>query len=284
MCLKLIYSVLLGLIQGVAEFLPISSSGHLALFENLFGMEALQELDNSALFNVLLHFGTLVAVFVFYWRDICAMAGQIGPLVRALCTDRGNPAEGRVPRRQLLLIILATLPLFVVAIFHSALEALNGKPLFIGCMLLITGLLLWLADRAKPGKKHAGNITGRDALLIGCAQALAVLPGLSRSGTTITAGVFRGLERPYAVRFSFLMSILSVLGAVVLKLLDVIGGETVNLSLLPFYFVGMAVAGVTGYFSLHLLKKVADKGRFGGFAYYCWGVGALTVFLTVVLR
>ena len=282
--MKLLYSVLLGLIQGVAEFLPISSSGHLALFENLFGLAALRELDNSALFNVLLHFGTLMAVFVFYWRDVRAMAGQLGPLVRALCTGRDSPAGGRVPRRQLLLIIIATLPLFVVAIFHKALESLNDKPLFIGCMLLVTGLLLWLSDRAKPGAKHAGSLTARDALFIGCAQALAVLPGLSRSGTTITAGVFRGLKRPYAVRFSFLMSILSVLGAVALKLLDVLGGEGVDIALLPYYLVGMAVAGVTGYFSLRFLKKLADKGRFGGFAYYCWGVGALTVFLSVILR
>lgn len=282
--MNILYSILLGIVQGVAEFLPISSSGHLALFENILGAEAMAALDGSAMFNVMLHLATLAAVVVAYWPDVRGMVVELVGMIRGLARHEGL-SGGDMPRRRLvLMIVVSTLPLIVIVPFHHALETLNDVPWFIGAALIMTGLLLFIADRMPQGNKSERDMTVLDALVIGVAQAVATIPGLSRSGTTITAGMSRGLTREFAVRFSFLMSLLSVLGAVLLKLIDV-AKEGFDASLLPAYLIGMAVAGVTGYLSIKLLQKlVVRKGRFGGFAYYCWGVGALSIVLSLILK
>lgn len=282
--MDMLYAAFLGLVQGVAEFLPISSSGHLALFENLFGMEALESMGGSALFNILLHFATLVAVIIAYWSDVKEMCVEGVGMVKSVFRREPILGQGEpVPaRRMVLMIIAATLPLFVIVPFQDALEALNEKPGFIGLALIVTGVLLFLSDRMRRGSKTERDMTVADALIVGLAQGLATIPGLSRSGTTITVGMSRGFERDFAVRFSFLMSLLSVTGAVVLKIFDVIE-EGVDASLLPMYLVGMVIAGVTGYFCIKLLQKIIQKGRFGGFSYYCWAVGALSIVLSLVL-
>jgi undecaprenyl-diphosphatase len=282
--MNILNAILLGLVQGVAEFLPISSSGHLALVENILGAQAVAEMDSSALFNILLHLATLVAVIIAYWADVRAMAVEGVAMVKGLGKGQ-SLSEGNIPARRLIvMIVVATVPLFVIVPFNDAIEKLNAMPWFIGLALIVTGTLLYIADRMPKGTKTEKNMTLVDALVIGLAQAVATLPGLSRSGTTITAGMSRGLNREFAVRFSFLMSLLSVLGAVVLKVISALG-EPVDGSLIPAYLIGMVVAGVTGYLSIRLLQKlVVDKGRFGGFAYYCWGVGALSVILSLVLK
>lgn len=285
--MNIFYGVLLGLIQGVAEFLPISSSGHLALAETILGAgkggAAVAAMDGNAFFNIMLHLATLVAVVIAYWDDVRDMILECVDMIRGL--GRGESLASRnVPtRRLILMIIVATLPLFVIVPFHHAIESLNNIPWFIGVALLVTGLLLYLSDRMPRGGKTERDITIVDALVIGLAQGLATIPGLSRSGTTITAGMSRGLNREFAVKFSFLMSLLSVLGAVVLSVVDVIK-DGVDTSILPACLVGMVVAGVTGYFCIRLLQKIVRKGRFGGFAYYCWGVGALSILLALVLK
>lgn len=276
-------AILLGLVQGVAEFLPISSSGHLALIENILGAESLAAMDSSAFFNILLHLATLVAVVAAYWGDVRDMAVECVDIVRDVSRGR-SLSTGNIPtRRLILMIIIATIPLFIIAPFHDQVEKLNAVPWFIGAALMVTGLLLFIADRMPRGDKNERDMTVMDAVVVGIAQAVATIPGLSRSGTTITAGMSRGFERKFAVRFSFLISLLSVLGAVLLKLMDVIE-EGLDTALLPACLVGMVVAGVTGYLSIKLLQKIVGRGRFGGFAYYCWGVGALSIILSLILK
>ncbi len=276
--MEYLYAVFMGLLQGVTEFLPVSSSGHLSLFQNFFGGK---EPDN--LFNVLLHFATLLAVCVVYRKDIWQMILEFFRGLKALATPGGR--KGRVPpARQLVwMVILGTLPLFIVLPFKSKVEALGGSTLFIGCALLVTGLLLFASDRFARCQKTERTMTVADALLIGCGQALAVVPGLSRSGTTITAGVARGLDRPFAVRYSFLLSLPAVLGATLLEVLDVVK-EGIDTALIPQYLVGMAVAAVAGYFAIGLVKLLADKGRFGAFAYYCWAAGIFAIAATFLLK
>ena len=151
-------------------------------------------------------------------------------------------------------------------------------------MLLVTGCLLFLSDRMARGTKTARTATVKDALLVGVAQGIATIPGLSRSGTTISAGMMLGFDRKFAVRYSFLLSLPAVLGATLLKVIDVATGEVeVDLSLLPKYIVGMIVAGVVGYFAIQLVKMMADKGKFGRFAYYCWIVGAVALVASFVI-
>ncbi len=271
-------SVVLGFVQGVAEFLPISSSGHLTLFQHFFGMP-----ETDQLFNVLLHFATLLAVCVVYWRDIWEMIVEFFSFFADLFshrTYRGNPPEAR---RMVLLIIIGTLPLFLVLPIQDRVEAFGNNPIFVCCALLVTGCILFLSDQMARGYKTARNATLLDVLLVGLAQGLATIPGLSRSGCTISTGMVRGFDRKFAVRYSFLMSLPAVLGATLLKVLDVMEMEGgVPAENLPKYLLGMAVAAVVGYFSIQLVRLLADKGRFGAFAFYCWGAGALFILLNVM--
>jgi len=270
-------SAVLGFVQGVAEFLPISSSGHLTLFQHFFGM---QEPDN--LFNILLHFATLLAVCVYYFRDIWEMVVEFFRMLGDMFSrhpSKGNPPEAR---RLILLIIVGTLPLFAIVPIEDKVESLGGNPVFVCCALLVTGCLLFFSDRMARGRKTARNATLGDVFLVGLAQACATIPGLSRSGCTISAGMARGFDRNFAVRYSFLMSLPAVLGATLLKVVKTVkAAEPIAQDLLPKYLLGMAVAGIVGYFSIRLVNLLADKGKFGAFAYYCWGAGILFLLLSL---
>ena len=274
--MSLLSSIILGLIQGVAEFLPISSSGHLAIAEHLLGMTGL---EIPEFFDVLLHLGTLIAVFAAYWEDIRNMVVEFFCGVRDLA-HRTTPTPVPPARRLILLIIVGTLPLLVVLPIKDLVEGLADNMYFVGGALIVTGFLLFASDRVKKGRKTEKNAALVDVLLVGAAQAIATCPGISRSGTTITAGCFVGFDRKFAVRFSFLLSIPAILGANVLSIKDALA--TVVWSEVPVYLVGVAVAAAVGYACIRLLKMIADKGKFGFFAYYCWIVGAITLVLTVI--
>ena len=273
--MSLISSILLGLVQGIAEFLPISSSGHLAIAEKLLG----ESTSIPDFFDVLLHLGTLAAVFAAYWPDIRAMIFEFFQGASDLIHKK-TPVPVPPARRMILLIIVATLPLGLILPVKDTIEAMSDNLYFVSVALLLTGCLLFVSDRVKPGKKTAKNATLRDALLVGFAQAVATCPGISRSGTTITAGCFVGFDRKFAVRYSFLMSIPAILGANILSLKDAIA--TVVVAEIPMYLVGVLVSAVVGYACIRLLKMIADKGKFGFFAYYCWAAGLLTLILTII--
>ena len=267
-------SFLLGLVQGVAEFLPISSSGHLAIAQNLLHLEV----NDGILFDVLLHLGTLVAVVIAYWQDVLDMVREFFAGAHDL-VNRKTPRNLPPARRMILLIIVATLPLFVILPIKDKVEGLYNNMWFIGSALLMTGCLLRLSDRNCRGKKTEKTAAYLDALAVGVAQAIATVPGISRSGMTITAGCLVGFERRFAVRFAFLMSLPAVLGANILSIADAMK-ENVDWSLLPIYMVGVVTAAVSGYLCIRLLKMIAAKGRFGAFAYYCWFMGAVTLLLS----
>ena len=277
--MSLLSAILLGLIQGVTEFLPISSSGHLAIAENLLHMSGSSEVPGF--FDVLLHLGTLVAVFIAYWSDIREMVIELFYGVRDLA-QRSTPTPAPPARRLILLIIVGTLPLFAVLPIKDAVESLAGNMYFVAGALLVTGCLLFASDRVRPGRKTEKSATLLDVLLVGVAQAIATCPGISRSGTTITAGCFVGFDRRFAVRYSFLMSIPAILGANILSLKDAV--TDIIWADVPVYLVGVAVAAAVGYVCIRLLKMIADKGKFGFFAYYCWAVGIVTLILTLVQK
>ena len=269
---------LLGLVQGVAEFLPISSSGHLAIAQNLLGMQEAGSVPEF--FDVLLHLGTLIAVFAAYWKDICEMVVELFRGIGDLA-HRSTPSPVPPARRLILLIVVGTLPLFAVLPIRKAVQGLSDNMVFVGAALIVTGILLFLCDRVRKGRKTERSATWVDALLVGVGQAVATLPGVSRSGMTITAGCFVGYERRFAVRFSFLLSIPAVLGANILSVGDA-ARAGINGAEVPMYLVGVVTAAVVGYLCIRLLKYGADKGRFGAFAYYCWAVGILTLVLQAV--
>ena len=260
----------------MAEFLPISSSGHLSIAQNLLGLNT----EIPEFFDVLLHLGTLMAVFVAYWRDICDMVAElihgVGDLVHGTTPRQVPPA-----RRLILLIIVGTLPLFILLPIHKQVQALSNNMVFIGAALVVTGFLLFACDLVRKGKKTERTATIADVLVVGLGQAIATMPGISRSGMTITTGCFMGFERKFAVRFSFLLSIPAVLGANILSLKDALDTGIIWAEV-PMYVVGVITAAVVGYACIWLLRLVAEKGRFGAFAYYCWAVGLLTLLLNAI--
>lgn len=275
--MSLIIAAILGFIQGLAEFLPISSSGHLAVFQHLFGME---EVDT--LFDVLLHLATLVSICIVFRQDIVDMIREVIGFftdIRHPKPDEGTPKPAR---RLVLMIIIATLPLVIVFPVKDYIDSLSDSTYFIGFAFLITGGMLYLSDRMRVGKKTEKNMSVGDAVKIGLVQAIATLPGISRSGSTITAGMAVGLNRSFAVKFSFLLSLPAVIGATLLELIDAIN-EGVDASRIPAYLLGMVVAGITGYFAIKLVKLLAQEGKFGKFCYYCFAAGIATIVLTIIL-
>ncbi len=277
--MSILDAIILGLVQGVAEFLPISSSGHLAILHNLFNMSDLG--SNHMFFDVLLHFGTLIAICFMYWSDIRAMLGQTIDLLGGRTYD-ANGGRRKFPEARLfMLIIVATLPLVLILPVHKYIEALSNSTIYVGIALVLTGCILLVADKMPKGSKTEKNMLFTDALIVGLCQCVATLPGLSRSGTTITAGIATGHDRSYAVKFSLLMSIPAVLGATLLELIDAVK-TGIDVSLIPAYLFGMIAAMVSGVLSIGILKMIAKKTRFGGFSYYCWIVGVLTIILSLI--
>lgn len=271
-------AIILGLVQGIAEFLPISSSGHLKLFEKLLGLPNLE--TDYIFFDVLLHLGTLIAVLIVYRRSILRLLREIFTMLRLRTPGPGEAPDGP-KRRMIALLIISLLPLFLILPVKDALQSLGSNYLVIGLMLILTGAALYLCDHLPRGRKDEKEMTIWDALLIGLAQSVAVMPGLSRSGMTISAGAARGLDRSYAVEFSFLMSIPTILAAVLLELADAIRAG-IDTAMLPRYLVGVAVAAVSGIAAMRFLQFIAKRNRFGSFAYYCWGAGVVSMFLFLI--
>jgi undecaprenyl-diphosphatase len=285
-------AVLLGIIQGAAEFLPISSSGHLAIFKNLFGLS-----DVSISFDILLHMGTLVAVCLVYWKDIVRLiVDGIGILVDFFYNIYAWIQRKRgmdMPRRRVitsayrkfaLLVVVSTIPTGIMGILLGDVVDVVSKTMLVpGIALLVTGVLLMICDLLPAGSKTPKQTGWGTGLFLGIAQGFAVLPGISRSGTTITAGVFCGLRRDFAVKYSFIMSIPAILGAMVLD-----GKElfTANLAAgeLACYFVGAVVAAVVGYICIKTLLVVVRKKNFRFFAYYCFIVGAIAIVAHFVMN
>lgn len=273
-------AVLLGLVQGVAEFLPISSSGHLSILQNLFGIESAE--NGHMLFDVLLHLATVISVCIFYRKDILEMVREVISWFKPKSSKK-IPSSKSVPpaRRLILMLVIATLPLFLILPVNDYVEQLYYNTFVIGAILILTGFMLFVSDRLEQGRKNEKTMKITDAIIIGVCQAVATIPGLSRSGTTITAGMAVGLNREFAVKFSFLLSIPAILGANILSLADAISENSFDLSLLPAYLIGMVIAGVSGYFALALLKRITQKGKFGNFAYYCWAVGLVSIIVSI---
>ncbi len=261
-------AIFLGVVQALTEFLPVSSSGHLVLTQAWFG-----EHEVDALFTVLLHAATMVAVVVYFRREMAE-------LVLGVTGKRGVtlPFAG-FETKAVWLIVLANIPTAVIGLLVDVfLEDAVSTPFFVGCMLLLTGGLLWMARDRNPVRSIA-EMTAVDALLIGVVQGIAVFPGLSRSGTTIVAAMFLGVERTLAAKFSLLISIPAIAGATLLEMLDV---ETFSGLALGPYLSGMLVAGVVGYWAIHLILVLVKERGFFRFAYYVWPVGVLAI-LTAIL-
>jgi undecaprenyl-diphosphatase len=258
-------AVALGLLQALTEFLPVSSSGHLVLAQQLLGGVG----ETDLLYDVMLHLATTLAIIAYFRHDLAT-------LLRGALRPGGvgsGPFAGR-ERRIIGFILLASLPTAILGLVikRTLIETVT-RPDVVGAMLLATGTLLWVA-RGRGGRRGAREMRPSDALAIGTVQGLAVLPGVSRSGSTITAGVLLGLDRELAARFSFIIAIPAVLGAAGLEALDALSGTLPPLG--PFV-AGMAVAAVAGYLSIGLILWMVRRDRLHLFALYLWPLGAVAI-------
>jgi len=247
--MSILKAVILGIIQGFTEFLPISSSGHLVLLQRVFGLE-----EQMLSFDVILHLGSLVAVFAVFWKDIFDLVKK--------------------PFQNLTyMLIIATIPAVIAGfLLKNQIGSLFEGGIFLAFGFLFTGVLLIYSDKIPRGEKHEMDVKLSDALVIGCVQAIAITPGISRSGSTITAGLHQGLSRETAARFSFLLSIPTILGAAVMTVSDVLGSpEGANILLsagaLPMVF-GFFAALLSGYLSIRFMLDIIKKYKLRYFGYY----------------
>jgi len=260
--MSVILAIILGVVQGVAEFLPVSSSGHLVVLHRVFGFG-----ESSLTFDVVVHLGSFVAVVAVFRKDIFALIKK--------------PVQKMTG-----LLIIGTLPAVIAGLFlknHIENFFRSGIPLAIA--FCVTGVLLLLADRFKPGKKTEKEITYADALIVGMMQAVGIPPGVSRSGATITGALFRGIERKAAARFSFLLAVIAIVGAGALEGIEIItGGVSVASGDIIPMLVGFVVSAAVGYFSVRLLLKLIEACRMKYFSYYVFSLAALILLDAAVLK
>lgn len=285
--MSVLQSILLGIVQGLTEFLPVSSSGHLAIIQNFFKIDT----GSSILFDILLHLGTLLVVFIVYWKDIWRlireafkMLGDVFFNLSVFFRNRGREEKLRYKRvvrsnyrKFVALLIVSTIPTGIIGILGEKLISSAGETLLIpGICLLITGVLLLISDRAANCTKIPRDITYKEGLIVGIAQGCATLPGLSRSGTTITACLLCGFDRRFAVKYSFILSIPAILGAAVLEISKV-GSEVITQGLVGTYLAGMIAAALVGYVCIRLMLVLVKNKKFKYFAYYCFAIGIISI-------
>lgn len=257
------HAILLGLTQGLTEFLPVSSSGHLVFFQSLFGLR-----ESPIFFDVMLHLATLLAILLFFRMDIWKIIQGLGSTIKKNQRDFSQV-------KLLFLIILATLPTGLIGLFFKDwFESFFSQTRQVGGLLFLTGLVLYLTRFSRKEGRSLDQMKWSDALLIGIAQGIAILPGISRSGATISTGLFLGLNRELSGRFSFLLSIPAILGATLFEM----RGRDLSLPLGTF-LIGTGVAFVTGMISLTFLMRMIRMGRLFHFSYYCCGIGILMIII-----
>jgi undecaprenyl-diphosphatase len=269
-------AIILGIIQGLTEFLPVSSSGHLVLLQQLLGLKGAE-----LFFDVCVHMGTLVAVIAVFHREIKNM---VMALLRLLSTagkkDRALAAFRSDPELKMaLLIVIGSIPTALIGLAFSGIaDRLFSSVLIVGLMLIITGSLLWLTRWRIRGARLPGidRLNPKNAFLIGVVQGLAIVPGISRSGSTISIGLLLGVEREMAARYSFLLSIPAIVGAGLLSLKD--GLYEIDVSI-KIPLVGAVTAAIVGYAALTALLRIVKKGSLHMFAPYCWLVGSVAIIL-----
>ncbi|PLX97130.1 MAG: UDP-diphosphatase [Desulfuromonas sp.] len=258
-------AIFLGALQGATEFLPVSSSGHLAIAQHLLPDFS----QPGVFFDVLLHVGTMIAVILYFHRELKKLA--TAPFSKA--------EDAPLYRRLLLLLIAGSVPTAIIGLtFKDFFEGLFENIPVVATMLLVTGTLLFVSERLHRGNRKEEELTLRDALLTGLVQGCAIIPGISRSGSTIAAMLLRGIDGETAARFSFLLALPAVFGAAILSLrhLDAVAKEQ-----LPLYLTGAAVAFIVGLLSIHFLMAVVRKRRLIGFAIYCWLAGSLILLFSL---
>ncbi len=291
---NILKALLMGLVQGITEFLPVSSSGHLAIFRQVFKLE----LDSGNYFDVLLHMGTLAAVIVVFREDIGGMLREFWGMIMTVFANflifiKRKKGDNRYTyfkvinsayRKLVIMVLISTIPTGILGIVGNELVGMaSGKLWIVGICLILTAGLLFLADRHSDGTVRIKNAPYSSAFIMGIAQGIATMPGLSRSGTTISTGLMLGYNKKLAVKYSFIMSIPAIIGAMVVKIGD-LKNEAFGSSNLPGYILGTLAAFGVGLVSLKFMMKLIRSKRYIGFAVYCLVIGLVAIGYSLITR
>jgi undecaprenyl-diphosphatase len=274
--LTILKAILLGVVQGLTEFLPVSSSGHLAVTQNLLKVQE----DKILFLTVMLHIGTLFSVFFIYYKDIYFICREFIYLFLEFFTGKGFKINN-THRKMGILIIIATIPTGLMGVFFKDIFAgFYTSTLVIGVALIITGTLLWTAEKYHTGKRNIQHMNWFDAVIVGLFQGLAITPGISRSGATIVGSLFRGFNKELATKFSFLISVPAILGATVFEAKDAfsMGMGDITLGVL---FIGILASFLSGVFAIRTLINFIKKEKLFYFSFYTWIVGGIVVVLSL---
>ena len=268
----MLYAVILGIVQGLTEFLPVSSSGHLVIFQHVFGLR-----EAELLFDISLHLGTMVAVIIVFRKEIRAMITSILRFLLLLIKKKASFSDINKSNdlKLAFLIIIGSVPTAVIGLmFNSVSKHFFSSVVITGSMLLVTGFFLWSTYRIKQDGRSMDGFTIKDALLIGVVQGIAVIPGISRSGATITAGLLLGLNRETAAGYSFLLSLPAIIGAALLSLNNLTDTSVFSAGAI---MLGTLTSCIVGYFALKLLLRIVKHGRLYIFAPYCCVAGIVAL-------
>ena len=273
--MNILQGIIIGIVQGLTEFLPVSSSAHLVFIQNILGVQS------SLAFDTFLHLGSLLAVLWFFRADIIKMIVSWISSLSDIIHGRFREGFYDDPYKRLAwYVIIATIPVGLAGVFfEDSVDALFSGALYVPAFFLfVTGTILYLSQRMTSGSINFRNITGKHALFMGLGQACAILPGLSRSGTTIAAGLVAGLDKEFAAKFSFILAIPAILGAFILQVKDI--GSAMDANFLPV-FLGFVAAFISGYIAIKWMLDLIQKRNLDIFAYYCWIVG-IVVFMGTI--
>lgn len=274
--MSILDAIIQGIIQGLTEFLPVSSSGHLMLYAYLTNTNGE---ENNFLFSAFLHLGTLLAICIAFRETVFALAKEGGSMVADLFTGRLFKKGLENPERRMLAMLVLSLVILVPFYFlKDWIEYIAQTYLIaLGCFFLYTAVILFLSDRVKTGKKGPGEITWKEALTVGVFQAFALFPGISRSGSTICSGLFAGMNRDTAVKYSFMLGIPTILAGCLVEIKDALDAGTMPWEQLPMYLVGFVTAAIVGVLAIRLVDLLVKNNRFKYFAVYTLVVGLIVV-------
>ncbi len=275
--MSIIESIILGIVQGITEFLPISSSGHLAIAQKLFGME-----ESGFFLEALLHIGTLVAVFIAFRKLIGKLFVSFFTMFAKIFRGKFSLKTAAPEERMLLMLIVSCLPLFLALIFKDKAEMLKDSLCGVGTALVVNSIILFICDRLPDRNRTAENITFKNSLAVGFMQAIAIIPGISRSGSTITAGVASGLDRKFAAEYTFILSIPTILAGAALSFKDALDANAIAASDIPSYICGVIVSGIVGFLSIKLLQYILKSKKFIVFSVYSFVVGVGSIVLGII--
>ena len=291
--MSILEAIFLGLIHGITEVLPVGSSGHLLIMNKLMGNESIE-----VYYDIMLHIATVIAIIVAFREDVINMVFELGDMLKRIFVNsliwlskrKGNNKYSYVKvidtayKKLVLMVLISIIPTAILGILGQGISQLAGSTLWVvGMCFVVNGTMLFLVDRHSESLDRITDVPYSSGFLVGMAQGISVVPGISRTASTISMGVLLGFNKKLAIKFSFIMAIPAILGQVVFKLINAKGGG-ISLYLMPGYIIGMIIAGVTGFFAVKLMLRLIMRKRYLGFAIYCLAIGIVTIVISLITK